>query len=612
MAHYQPLPSTEDHTLADGQASAHAGLIGYSIAHEKPTILSSLKSILIASPLNILLFFVPLGIFAGLIGWDEQYIFVLNFFAIIPLAKLLGVATEEISLRTNQTIGGLLNATFGNMVEAIVAVLALKSGLVRVVQASLLGSILSNLLLVLGFCFFLGGLKFKTQNFNVTAAQTAASLFCLTILALLLPAALKWQLGNSGLGNDEIEAIVLDLSRVTAGVLLLVYILYLIFQLKTHAYLFEGEEVEEEAPKITFPVSIGLLLISTLLVSVNAEYLVGSIEGISEAWNLSETFVGLILLPIVGNAAEHVSAVSVAMKNKMDLVIGIAVGSSMQIALFVTPLCVIAGWIFSTPMSLAFGPLETVVLFVSVFVTNSLISDGESNWLEGALLMGSYAVIATSFCTMTAKISGETNTVVESTLIMQSDNLDILEKKATPPTVISSLKTIVFASYLNLLIVFVPLGFCSEYLKWGDTPTFILNFLAIVPLAKLLGFATEEIALKTNQTIGGLLNATFGNLVEVLVSILSLRQGLYRVVQASLLGSILSNLLLVLGFCFFLGGLKKKTQKFNVTAAQTAASLFCLTILALFLPAAVAWQLSGTSDKGEQIILNLSRASAVN
>ncbi|KAJ3127113.1 hypothetical protein HK098_006810 [Nowakowskiella sp. JEL0407] len=368
-----------------------------SIQHSSPTTLSSIKAIAASTYLNYLLVFVPLGLIAGLTGQSAQIVFTLNFLAIIPLAKLLGLATEEIALRTNQTIGGLLNATFGNLVEAIVAILALKNGLIQVVQSSLLGSILSNLLLVLGFSFLLGGLQHKTQKFNATAAQTAASLFCLTILALFIPAVLQWQVSG-----EEGEALVLVVSRYTALILLVVYILYLVFQLKTHPDFFadDNESAEAEEPSATLPVAVSLLVLSTLFVSANAEYLVDSIEGISEAWGLSETFVGLILLPIVGNAAEHVSAVSVAMKNKMDLVIGISVGSSMQIALFVTPLCVIAGWIFTQPMSLAFTPLETVVVFVSVFVTNSLITDGESNWLEGALLLAAYGVVAVVFWNM--------------------------------------------------------------------------------------------------------------------------------------------------------------------------------------------------------------------
>ncbi|KAJ3126090.1 hypothetical protein HK098_007888 [Nowakowskiella sp. JEL0407] len=381
------LPQTQPQTdglLEQNTEPNHALEAG--VKHQPPTTLSSLKYLVTCSYLNILLVFVPIGIAVALTHQSAPIIFCMNFLAIVPLAKLMGMATEEIALRTNQTIGGLLNATFGNMVEAIVAVLALRNGLVQVVQSSLLGSILSNLLLVLGF-------KYKTQTYNITAAQTAASLFCMTILALFLPAVLEW---NKEPGKDSHPAVVI-VSRLTAIVLFVVYILYLVFQLKTHTHYFADESGEEEEPQITLPVSIALLLVATVLVALNAEYLVDSIDGLSKAWGLSENFVGLILLPIVGNAAEHVSAVTVAMKNKMNLVIGIAVGSSMQIALFVTPLAVIAGWILGKEMTLAFTPIETVVVFVAIFIVNSLISDGESNWLEGALLLASYLVVAVVF-----------------------------------------------------------------------------------------------------------------------------------------------------------------------------------------------------------------------
>ncbi|KAI8806494.1 Sodium/calcium exchanger protein-domain-containing protein [Cladochytrium replicatum] len=387
MAHngsHRPLDSADERTSLLESAEG---------AHHQPTVASSIKAIVFASHLNWLLIFSPLGILAGLLQWSEQTTFILNFFALLPLAKLLGVATEELALRTNQTIGALLNATFGNLVEAIVAVLALNSGLIKVVQASLLGSILSNMLLVLGASFFLGGLYHKSQKFNATAAQTSASLFMVTVLAILIPAALGWQQPV----GEETDKLILGVSRGTAIVLLFVYVMYLLFQLKTHAELFESPEDETEEPQMTPVVATGLLILSTLLVSANAEYLVDSIEGISEAWHLSETFVGLVLLPIVGNAAEHVTAVTTAMKNKMDLSIGIAVGSSMQIALLVVPICVIAGWILNVPMTLAFGPVETVIMLVSVLVTNSLIVDGESNWLEGIMLLGAYVVVALSF-----------------------------------------------------------------------------------------------------------------------------------------------------------------------------------------------------------------------
>ncbi|KAI9199805.1 Sodium/calcium exchanger protein-domain-containing protein [Polychytrium aggregatum] len=358
----------------------------------EPSWAQSLYIISRSSPINALLLFVPLGLAAGFFEWSGSLVFMFNFLALMPLAKLLGYATEEISLKVGQTIGALLNCTFGNLVELILSVLALKAGLIRVVQASLLGSILSNMLLVLGFCFYCGGWFYHIQQFNVVAAQTAASLLSIVVFSMIIPAAFLQQV----VSVPESAQLVLDLSRGTAIVLLVIYILYLYFQLKTHADLYEGDD-EDEPASIKFPAAVALLVVVTLLIAGCAEYLVESIEFISKDWKLNQTFVGLILLPIVGNAAEHVTAVTAAVKNKMDLSLGVAIGSSMQIALFVTPICVLAGWLIDQPMSLSFNILETAVIFVSIYVVNSLISDGKSNWLEGAMLLGAYIVISIAF-----------------------------------------------------------------------------------------------------------------------------------------------------------------------------------------------------------------------
>ncbi|KAL7320049.1 hypothetical protein PS15m_003119 [Mucor circinelloides] len=362
-------------------------LLGQPEVHQEPTFWSSFKVTVFSSYINYFLIFVPIAIVFSILEASPTVVFTLNFIAIIPLAKLLGFATEEIALRSGSTIGALLNATFGNAVELILGVIALKEGLIRVVQASVLGSILSNLLLVLGFCFFLGGVNRTEQKFNVTAAQTSCSLLAVTTLSLLVPAAFS----ASTPEEDTVESI-LELSHGVSIVLLIVYILYLLFQLKTHTFLYEDEEDETEVPTTTLPFSIGSLLIVACVVSVHAEYLVGAIEGVVEKWGINETFVGLILLPIVGNAAEHVSAVTFAMKDKMNLCIGIAISSSLQIGLLVTPVLVLAGWAINQPMTLFFEDFETVILFASVLIVNYLIQDGRSNWLEGILLLVSSVV----------------------------------------------------------------------------------------------------------------------------------------------------------------------------------------------------------------------------
>ncbi|KAI4207163.1 MAG: hypothetical protein LQ346_000741 [Caloplaca aetnensis] len=358
---------------------------------------------LTSNPVNFLLVFVPLGIVFGAIHFNPTVVFILNFLAIIPLASLLSFATEELSVKLGQTLGGLMNATFGNAVELIVSIVALKNGEIRIVQASMLGSVLSNILLVLGCCFLAGGIKHREQSFNSTVASTMSSLMAVSTASLIIPATLYAAMGTSN-SKDTKDDNILVLSHGTAIILLILYGLYLVFQLKTHADLFDEEsgdndaEGEQHEGQILSPWAAGVaLVLVTVMVAVCAEYLVDSIDSIVETAHISRTFIGLILLPIVGNAAEHVTAVVVAMKNKMDLAIGVAIGSSMQIALLVTPFLVVLGWIIDQPMTLHFEIFETVVFFLAVLVTNYLISDGKSNYLEGAMLLGMYIIIALAF-----------------------------------------------------------------------------------------------------------------------------------------------------------------------------------------------------------------------
>ena len=321
---------------------------------QPPTFLKSFSVAFHQTYIHYMLLMIPFGILSGMNDWGAVPTFWLNFFSIIPLASLLGFSTEELSKTVGTTIGGLLNATFGNTVEMLVSVFALRNGMIDVVQNSLLGSILSNLLLVLGFSFLLGGIKYKDQTFNQQAAQTSASLLALTVLALIIPAALTT---NSGILSSHSD--ILALSRGVAIILLAMYGMYLLFSLKTHRYMYEGEEIEE-APIVTRSFSIFLLFATTIVVAVCSDYLVGSIEGISEQWHLPQSFVALILLPIVGNAAEHYSAVTFAIHNHLDLTLGIAIGSSMQISLFVMPLLTVLGWMINQPMTLCFDTFETV------------------------------------------------------------------------------------------------------------------------------------------------------------------------------------------------------------------------------------------------------------
>ncbi|RFU31663.1 hypothetical protein B7463_g4678, partial [Scytalidium lignicola] len=367
------------------------------------------KVTLYSNYVNVLLFFVPLGIISGALGMNATLVFVLNFFAIIPLAALLSFATEEISMKLGETMGGLLNATFGNAVELIVSIVALKNGEIRIVQSSMLGSILSNILLVLGCCFVAGGIhNTRTgtvnaieQNFNSTVASTMSSLMAVASASLIIPATLYSVLANS---DADSETNILILSHGTAIILLILYVLYLLFQLRTHATLFDAEQAaatdddtEVEEPQMGPWAAASVLVVITILVAVCAEYLVDSIDALVATAHISKTFIGLILLPIVGNAAEHVTAIVVAVKDKMDLALGVAIGSSMQIALLVTPFLVILGWIIGQPMTLHFETFETVVFFLSVLVVTNVVADGKSNYLEGSMLLGLYLIIALAF-----------------------------------------------------------------------------------------------------------------------------------------------------------------------------------------------------------------------
>lgn len=342
---------------------------------------------------NVLLIFVPLGIAAGYLEVNALAVFSLNFLAIVPLAAVLSDTTEILASMTGNTVGGLLNATFGNVVELIVALAALYRGEIRIVQTSMLGSILSNLILVLGCAFVAGGYNRLQQSFSQTAAQTMSSMMGLSCISLVIPATF------SATVPSEDKCLVVSLSRWTSVVLLIVYGLYLLFQLKTHTVFFESAEEEEAAPEAALSRNecLVLLAIVTLVVAASAEYLVGSIEAVVDSTPLSKSFIGLILLPIVGNAAEHVTAVFMAMKNKLDLTMNVAVGSSMQIALFLTPFLVIWGWVIDQPMSLYFHTFESILLFVSVYLAGMVLEDGESNWLEGALLIALYAIIAIAY-----------------------------------------------------------------------------------------------------------------------------------------------------------------------------------------------------------------------
>ncbi|GAA6006527.1 hypothetical protein JCM11491_004995 [Sporobolomyces phaffii] len=387
---------------------------GSSGRGHKPTYVESFKNLLFGGWINIALVAVPLSFISHFAGWGSTADFIISFIAIVPLASLLGEATEQCSLKLGQTVGGLLNATFGNAVELIVGILALIRGELRIVQTSLLGSILSNLLLVLGCSFLAGGVKFKEQKFQMTAAQASSSLMVLGCSTLIIPAAfhasqLDGSLSRDGSSSgftvlDELTkkskdlAQLLTLSRGTAIILILCYACYLYFQLSSHAYLFEAEaEQEEEEAKMNVTAAVISLVAVTVVTSFCADYLVGAIDEFAQDYNIPKAFIGLILLPIVGNAAEHVTSVWMAAKGKMEITIGVAIGSSIQIAVGVIPALVIVAWIIHQPLTLFFENFETIILFVSVLLVDILVSDGTSHWLEGVMLIALYLIVGLSF-----------------------------------------------------------------------------------------------------------------------------------------------------------------------------------------------------------------------
>jgi Ca2+:H+ antiporter len=342
----------------------------------------------------VLLLFIPVSLAAQFLKWGELIVFITAALAILPLAAWMGTATEEIAVVVGPTLGGLLNATFGNATELIIAIIALKAGLVDVVKASITGSIIGNLLLVMGLSMFLGGLRYKEQTFQPIVARVNASSMNLAVIAMVLPTAMN--VTSVGISQQTVE----NFSLAVAIVLIVVYALTLLFSMKTHAYLYEVGLVESEEISHTKPniwLWGGVLLACTLLVALESEMLVDSLEVATSQLGLTALFTGVILVPIVGNAAEHATAVTVAMKDKMDLSVSVAVGSSMQIALFVAPVLVIAGRVFDQPMDLNFNPFELVAVTVSVLIANSISSDGKSNWLEGTLLLAAYTVLGFAF-----------------------------------------------------------------------------------------------------------------------------------------------------------------------------------------------------------------------
>uniref|UniRef100_K3WM20 Sodium/calcium exchanger membrane region domain-containing protein n=1 Tax=Globisporangium ultimum (strain ATCC 200006 / CBS 805.95 / DAOM BR144) TaxID=431595 RepID=K3WM20_GLOUD len=352
----------------------------------------AIRSFFLGQWLNLLLLAAPLAVWSYAAEWSDIWVFTFNFLVMIPLANMLGEATESLAFHTGETIGGLVNATFGNAVEVVVAVFALRQGEITVVQSSLIGSVLSNLLLVLGCSFIAGGFSQKENKFNATGASANSSLLMLASFAMLLPSYIYYFSDH----DDEESRMqkTLALSHIAAIFLLFMYLQLLFFQLHTHIELFQDDQDDEVEMDMSKRASALVLLAATLLVAFFSELLVSSIDGFAQELSISKSFIGIILLPIVGNAVEHVTAVKVALNDKMELAMGVAVGSATQVSLFVVPVVVIAGWILGQPMTLAFPQFEILIYLMSIIIVYGIIADGKSNWLEGSMLVTAYALVA--------------------------------------------------------------------------------------------------------------------------------------------------------------------------------------------------------------------------
>jgi Ca2+:H+ antiporter len=348
--------------------------------------------------------FIPAAVALELAHASAALIFIVAALGIIPTAALMGLATEELAARSGPGIGGLLNVTFGNAPELIIALFALAEGLQEVVKASLVGSILGNILLVLGGAMLVGGLRRDRQYFDRTAAQVQSAMLFLAVAALIMPAIFELVEGK-GLPSVSAERVeygstIETLSALTAVVLIATYVIGLFFSLRTHRDLFNPHYEGEEEDTMGWSVrrSVILLAVAGAAVGLMSEVLVGSISEASESIGISEFFVGVIVVAIVGNAAEHWVAILVAFKNKMDLAVNIAVGSSAQIALFVAPILVLVSFVLGpSPMALVFNGFELGAVLIAVLIANYVTSEGESTWFEGVQLLAVYVILALAF-----------------------------------------------------------------------------------------------------------------------------------------------------------------------------------------------------------------------
>lgn len=347
--------------------------------------------------LLVFLVFIPIAlVLEYVVHASPTWVFLTSGMAVIPLAGIMGRSTEYLAEHVGPGLGGLLNATFGNAAELIIAVIALRAGLYELVKASITGSIIGNILLVFGLSALFGGLRFEIQQFNKTAANLGATMLLLSAIALVIPAVFHLIVGENLILSEH------RLSLVISVVLIVTYVLSLVFSLRTHSHLYTGaahtDEGERATPAWSRPKSLIVLLVSAVLVGLMSELLVTSVEHAGEALGMNSVFIGVILVAMIGNAAEHSAAVLVAMRNKMDLAINIATGSSIQVALFVAPVLVFLSYVVGPePMDLLFTSMEVIAVAVSVLIIGSIARDGETHWMEGVQLLAVYAILGVAF-----------------------------------------------------------------------------------------------------------------------------------------------------------------------------------------------------------------------
>jgi Ca2+:H+ antiporter len=339
----------------------------------------------------VLLIFTPITIAGSALGLPSTVLFFLSALAIVPLARFIGEATEDLSARTGPALGGLLNATFGNATELLIGTLALREGLIEVVKASITGSLIGNLLLVLGTAIFVGGARNNTLTFNRSGAQASASTLLLAVIAMTIPA-IFYQTSSSVSRPITTES----LSLFVSFLMIISYLASLWFALRTHAHLYL-DDMEQHEAKWSVRKGSFILLLATVTVAWISDILVRSIEPVALHLGWTQLFIGVVVVALVGNAAEHTSAIAMAAKNKMDLTLQISIGSATQIVMFVAPVLVFVSVLFAHPMSLVFNTFELAAIILSVLIVNQVVGDGESNWFEGLQLILAYAIIASAF-----------------------------------------------------------------------------------------------------------------------------------------------------------------------------------------------------------------------